>query len=89
MLISNIEYYRYFLYCRSLEISARFRPENQEFLENDTNGRTGVTYKPSKRDTNASVFRPICETFGVTFLIGTIYKIIQDSLTFVNPQILR
>ena len=36
-----------------------------------------------------SVLKSLCKTFGPTFLKGSLLKLIQDALAFVNPQILR
>lgn len=42
-----------------------------------------------KKDTNASILPAICRAFGPTFLIASVFKLLDDLLIFVSPQILR
>nr|XP_043873402.1 multidrug resistance-associated protein 1 isoform X1 [Solea senegalensis] len=44
---------------------------------------------PEKKTKESSLFRALCLTFGPYFLISCLYKIIQDILMFVGPEILR
>uniref|UniRef100_A0A4X2M797 ATP binding cassette subfamily C member 3 n=1 Tax=Vombatus ursinus TaxID=29139 RepID=A0A4X2M797_VOMUR len=43
---------------------------------------------PMKRQEKPSFLRALLTTFGPYFLIGSFYKLIQDLLSFVNPQLL-
>lgn len=45
--------------------------------------------KPPKKTKESSLFWALCLTFGPYFLISCLYKIIQDILMFVGPEILR
>ena len=36
-----------------------------------------------------SFLRALVKAFGPYFLIGSCYKLLQDVITFVNPQLLR
>lgn len=45
--------------------------------------------KTSKKTKEPSLFWALCLTFGPYFLISCLYKIIQDILMFVGPEILR
>lgn len=36
----------------------------------------------------ASVLPALCKAFGPTFLFGSMLKLSQDIMTFINPQIL-
>lgn len=36
-----------------------------------------------------SFLRALIKAFGPYFLIGSAYKLLQDVITFVNPQLLR
>ncbi|XP_076608098.1 multidrug resistance-associated protein 1 [Chaetodon auriga] len=45
--------------------------------------------KPPQKTKEASLFWALCLTFGPYFLISCLYKIIQDILMFVGPEILR
>ncbi|XP_069566366.1 multidrug resistance-associated protein 1 [Brachyistius frenatus] len=45
--------------------------------------------KPPERTKEPSLFRALCLTFGPYFLISCLYKILQDILMFVGPEILR
>ncbi|XP_029946251.1 multidrug resistance-associated protein 1 [Salarias fasciatus] len=45
--------------------------------------------KNSKKTKEASLLWALCLTFGPYFLISCLYKIIQDILMFVGPEILR
>ncbi|XP_070778984.1 multidrug resistance-associated protein 1 isoform X2 [Enoplosus armatus] len=45
--------------------------------------------KTPQKTKEPSLFRALCLTFGPYFLISCLYKIIQDILMFVGPEILR
>ncbi|KAG7239908.1 hypothetical protein INR49_028169 [Caranx melampygus] len=45
--------------------------------------------KNSQKTKEASLFWALCLTFGPYFLVSCLYKIIQDILMFVGPEILR
>lgn len=36
-----------------------------------------------------SFLRALVKAFGPYFLIGSAYKLLQDVITFINPQLLR
>jgi hypothetical protein len=37
----------------------------------------------------SSILGPLCKAFGPTFILGSFFKLIQDLLGFVSPQILK
>lgn len=43
----------------------------------------------NRKQREPSFFKALVRTFGPYFLIGSFLKIIQDLLSFVNPQLLR
>ncbi|XP_040919381.1 multidrug resistance-associated protein 1 [Toxotes jaculatrix] len=45
--------------------------------------------KPPQKTKEPSLFWALCLTFGPYFLISCLYKLIQDILMFVGPEILR
>lgn len=45
--------------------------------------------KTPQKTKEPSLFWALCLTFGPYFLISCLYKIIQDILMFVGPEILR
>ncbi len=45
--------------------------------------------KNPQKTKEPSLFWALCLTFGPYFLISCLYKIIQDILMFVGPEILR
>lgn len=42
-----------------------------------------------KQHKQPSFLKALLRTFGPYFLVGSFYKLIQDLLAFVNPQLLR
>lgn len=48
-----------------------------------------IEFTEAKQKTNASILMPLIKAFGGTFLMGSVLKLVQDVLTFVNPQLLR
>lgn len=47
-----------------------------------------IVGKPQKTK-DPSLFWALCRTFGPYFLISCLYKLIQDILVFIGPEILR
>ncbi|NXS26250.1 MRP3 protein, partial [Pomatostomus ruficeps] len=47
-----------------------------------------VLIRDKKHDRKPSFLRALLRTFGPYFLIGSFFKLIQDLLSFVNPQLL-
>lgn len=45
--------------------------------------------RPSKKTREPSLLWALCLTFGPYFIISCLYKLIQDVLMFVGPEILR
>ncbi|KAG8222673.1 hypothetical protein J437_LFUL002555 [Ladona fulva] len=54
-----------------------------------TSARVDFESPKLKKKKQASVLPAICKAFGPTFMFGSILKLMQDLLTFVNPQLLR
>lgn len=48
-----------------------------------------VLIRDKKHSRNPSFLKALLRTFGPYFLIGSFFKLIQDLLSFVNPQLLR
>ncbi|XP_077085852.1 ATP-binding cassette sub-family C member 3 isoform X2 [Siphateles boraxobius] len=48
-----------------------------------------VLLSPRKESRQPSFLRALIRAFGPYFLIGSAYKLLQDLITFVNPQLLR
>ncbi|XDV45214.1 hypothetical protein PO909_013347, partial [Leuciscus waleckii] len=48
-----------------------------------------VLLAPRKESRQPSFLRALIRAFGPYFLIGSAYKLLQDLITFVNPQLLR
>ncbi|KAM9424656.1 LOW QUALITY PROTEIN: ATP-binding cassette sub-family C member 3 [Pholidichthys leucotaenia] len=48
-----------------------------------------VLLSPRKVQRQPSFLRALLKAFGPYFLIGSAYKLLQDVITFVNPQLLR
>lgn len=48
-----------------------------------------VLIRDKKHNRKPSFLRALLRTFGPYFLIGSFFKLIQDLLSFVNPQLLR
>ncbi|XKL66874.1 hypothetical protein PGB90_010294 [Kerria lacca] len=65
----------------------RFRVINGEIPRSDRE-EMNVEYKALKSNEIASILSPLRIIFGGSFLFGAFLKIIQDSLTFVSPQVL-
>lgn len=47
-----------------------------------------IEFSESKQKTDASILMPLIKAFGGTFFMGSFLKLVQDLLTFVNPQLL-
>lgn len=47
-----------------------------------------VEFTENKQKTEASILMPLIKAFGGTFFMGSFLKLVQDLLTFVNPQLL-
>uniref|UniRef100_A0A4X2LLY1 ATP binding cassette subfamily C member 3 n=1 Tax=Vombatus ursinus TaxID=29139 RepID=A0A4X2LLY1_VOMUR len=62
--------------------NAKGKVSNEEAGE----GEVLLSNQPRKRE--PSFLRALLTTFGPYFLIGSFYKLIQDLLSFVNPQLL-
>lgn len=45
--------------------------------------------KRQQKSEEPSLFWALCLTFGPYFLISCLYKLIQDVLMFIGPEILR
>ncbi|XP_037545242.1 multidrug resistance-associated protein 1-like [Nematolebias whitei] len=60
-----------------------------ERKEADAVEEAEILIKSSKKTKEPSLFWALCLTFGPYFLISCLYKIIQDILMFVGPEILR
>lgn len=48
-----------------------------------------VLIRDKKHSRKPSFLKALLRTFGPYFLIGSFFKLIQDLLSFVNPQLLR
>lgn len=48
-----------------------------------------VLIKNSIKKKEPSLLKVLLKTFGPFFLIGSVFKLFQDLLSFVNPQLLR
>jgi len=48
-----------------------------------------VLIRDKKHNRKPSFLKALVRTFGPYFLIGSFFKLIQDLLAFVNPQLLR
>lgn len=48
-----------------------------------------VLIRDKKHNRKPSFLKALLRTFGPYFLIGSFFKLIQDLLSFVNPQLLR
>ena len=48
-----------------------------------------VLLSKQKASRQPSFLRSLLRAFGPYFLIGSAYKLLQDLITFVNPQLLR
>ena len=62
------------------ELVLSFSPEETVTLLSDEKKKT-----PRK----PAFLRSLLRAFGPYFLIGSAYKLLQDIITFVNPQLLR
>uniref|UniRef100_A0A4X2LV23 ATP binding cassette subfamily C member 3 n=1 Tax=Vombatus ursinus TaxID=29139 RepID=A0A4X2LV23_VOMUR len=61
-------------------------PQGKVSNEEAGEGEVLLSNQPRKRE--PSFLRALLTTFGPYFLIGSFYKLIQDLLSFVNPQLL-
>lgn len=52
-------------------------------------GETELMLDIPTKEKKPSFFKALLRTFGPYFLIGSFFKVIQDLLSFVNPQLLR
>lgn len=61
------------------------------FLPNDLKSlnTAGIFYKNWNSQASPSLFWAISKSFGAPFLIGGVFKGLQDALAFVQPQLLR
>lgn len=59
-------------------------PERQAVEESEI-----LILRPQKKNKEPSLLWALCLTFGPYFFISCIYKLIQDILMFVGPEILR
>lgn len=50
---------------------------------------TEILLSSSRKQKEPSFLKALLRAFGPYFLIGSFYKLIQDLLSFVNPQLLR
>ncbi|XP_074079822.1 ATP-binding cassette sub-family C member 3 isoform X2 [Macrotis lagotis] len=55
---------------------------------NEEAGESEILLSDQPQNQKPSFFRALLVTFGPYFLIGSFYKLIQDLLSFVNPQLL-
>lgn len=61
------------------------------FLPNDlkSSNTAGIFYKNWHSQSSPSLFWAVSKSFGAPFLIGGVFKGLQDALAFVQPQLLR
>lgn len=50
---------------------------------------TEILLSSGRKQKEPSFLKALFRAFGPYFLIGSFYKLIQDLLSFVNPQLLR
>ncbi|XP_059046551.1 multidrug resistance-associated protein 1 isoform X3 [Achroia grisella] len=48
-----------------------------------------VNFKPESEKKPASILPALCLAFGGQFLFGSLLKLVNDTLTFISPQILK
>ena len=60
--------------------------ESEELLRNEVHFQ-----EPGEEDVTkeASILRPLCETFGPYFMIGVLIQLVLICLTYASPQILQ
>lgn len=75
--------------CPFLPLSAHTRPKaagaSRKPVSREDEALMGTLSKPRE----PSFLRALLITYGPSFLISIVFKLIQDLLTFVNPQLLR
>ncbi|XP_067009700.2 multidrug resistance-associated protein 1 isoform X3 [Anabrus simplex] len=54
-----------------------------------TSGSVDFVGGKQRKKSQASILPAICKAFGPTFIFGSLLKLVQDLLIFVNPQILK
>ena len=76
---------------RKGNMKPKVRYENEKLLENGINReRVSVGYNTAAASTkNASILRPLCETFGPYFMVGFLWKLAFGILNFANPMLLK
>lgn len=73
---------------------AKLPPSKANHLSGDEAEENGpkegdVLLSNQKAQKQPSFLRAILKAFGPYFLIGSAYKLLQDVITFINPQLLR
>lgn len=67
---------------------AKVSPNATYSKEKESSEKIEFTATANKQKTDASILMPLIKAFGGTFFMGSFLKLIQDLLTFVNPQLL-
>ncbi|XP_054832209.1 ATP-binding cassette sub-family C member 3 [Eublepharis macularius] len=70
------------------EVSYTKTPKNVMNNIGDGLEETEILLSSNKKQKEPSFLKALLRTFGPYFLIGSFYKLIQDLLSFVNPQLL-
>ena len=57
---------------------------------NTSDGKEYVTvHTGQKKAKQPSLFKALCISFGPYYMLGGVYKLVADIISFINPQLLR
>ncbi|XP_060620764.2 ATP-binding cassette sub-family C member 3 isoform X1 [Anolis sagrei] len=71
------------------DVSYTKNPNNVKNHIADGPGETEILLSSKTEQKEPSFLKALIRTFGPYFIIGSFFKVIQDLLAFVNPQLLR
>lgn len=79
------------LMCSPRKEDVTYRKKSNHVLNHVGDGpdEAEVLIRDKKHNRKPSFLKALLRTFGPYFLIGSFFKLIQDLLSFVNPQLLR
>lgn len=79
------------LVCSPRKEDVTYRKKSNHALNHVGDGpeEAEVLIRDKRHNRKPSFLKALMRTFGPYFLIGSFFKLIQDLLSFVNPQLLR
>lgn len=77
------------MYLRKKDVAYMKTSDHVVNHVNDGLEETEILISSNRKQNEPSFLRALLRAFGPYFLIGSFFKLLQDLLSFVNPQLLR